>query len=139
MIKVANQFRKYGVFSTDGPELVCIPTKDVAPDDIKNELLGAWRRGQMLIEDFVNLRLSVQPKVGFYDTIKKQKAKTFSALYNTQVVAHDGSQKAIKADRDQFRGLLIALKTGRNIDLNNLLQHELCPVTRSLAHMNGSF
>ncbi|KAG1654512.1 hypothetical protein GQR58_024970 [Nymphon striatum] len=46
-------------------------------------------------------------------------------------------QKDIKADRNLIQRLFVAAQSGRDIDLNAILSHELSKVPRSLASTNG--
>ena len=47
-------------------------------------------------------------------------------------------QNSVKADRDIFRRLIVAAKGVRQIDLNQILRHELTDVPYSLANADGS-
>jgi len=42
----------------------------------------------------------------------------------------------MKADRDLFRRVIIALESGREVDVDKMLEHELSPVPLSLANLN---
>lgn len=50
------------------------------------------------------------------------------------------SQKSqtIKADRNLFQRLLVAKDSGRDVDLKNILSHELTPVPLALADTAGN-
>ena len=45
---------------------------------------------------------------------------------------------AMKADKDLLRRVIVALESGRDVDVNTLLQSELAPVPKSLATLDGS-
>ncbi|CAH3016509.1 unnamed protein product [Porites evermanni] len=45
---------------------------------------------------------------------------------------------AMKADKDLLRRVIVALESGRDVDVNTLLQSELAPVPKSLATLNRS-
>ncbi|CAH3171120.1 unnamed protein product [Porites lobata] len=45
---------------------------------------------------------------------------------------------AMKADKDLSRRVMVALESGRDVDVNTLLQSELAPVPKSLATLDGS-
>ncbi|CAH3177448.1 unnamed protein product [Porites evermanni] len=44
----------------------------------------------------------------------------------------------MKADKDLLRRVIVALESGRDVDVNTLLQSELAPVLKSLATLDGS-
>ncbi|KAG1689631.1 hypothetical protein GQR58_007712 [Nymphon striatum] len=60
LCKIMAEFQRLGVF-TDTEEhvedLVCLATKDVVPDSIKEDVLKARERGTTLVEEFVTTRL----------------------------------------------------------------------------------
>ena len=44
----------------------------------------------------------------------------------------------MKEDRDLLRRVIVALESGRKVDVNTLLQSELATVPKSLATIGGS-
>ena len=44
----------------------------------------------------------------------------------------------MKADKDLLRRVIVALESGRDVDVNTLPQSELAPVPNSLATLDGS-
>ena len=44
----------------------------------------------------------------------------------------------MKADKDLLRRVIVALESGRDVDVNTLLQSELAPVPKSLATLDRS-
>ena len=64
--------------------------------------------------------------------------KTFETLYTVPVSGDKSKTIAIKADKDLLKRVIVALESGRNVDVNTLLQSELAPVTKSLATLDGS-
>ena len=44
----------------------------------------------------------------------------------------------MKADKDLLRRVIVALESGRDVDVNTFLQSELAPVPKSLATLDGS-
>ena len=53
-----------------------------------------------------------------------------------QTITNSGKSKNIKADRNLFRRLLSAASSGRQVDLDNVLQYELSPVPLALATLH---
>ena len=64
--------------------------------------------------------------------------KTFETLYTKPVSVDKRKTIAIKADKDLLKRVIVALESGRNVDVNTLLQSQLAPVTKSLATLDGS-
>ena len=144
-------FEQHHVFSpTSHPEcLFSIATKDLATFEIQESLLGAKDMGQKQVKDIVQQRLTEplqqQPnneqgdtKVQFTDTMHKNNALTFDSLYQ---VAKGGKEKEkntiLRADRSVLQRLIVAYGAGREVDLHNVLSHELMSVPISLADTNG--
>ncbi|CAB4002170.1 5 -3 exoribonuclease 1 [Paramuricea clavata] len=105
--------------------------------------------GQKQFKDFVQQRwtgpLQQQPnneqgetKVQFTDTMHKNNAITFDSLYQ---VAEGGKKKEkntmLRADRSVLQRLIVAYGAGREVDLHNVLSHQLMSVPISLAETNG--
>ena len=55
--KLVSHFQRFGVFSYAGDELVSQSTNDVAPEDVKTELVTAGEKGGTLVQVFVASRL----------------------------------------------------------------------------------
>ena len=64
--------------------------------------------------------------------------KTFETLYTKPVSVDKRKTIAIKADKDLLKRVIVALESGRNVDVNTLFQSQLAPVTKSLATLDGS-
>ncbi|CAH3020104.1 unnamed protein product, partial [Porites evermanni] len=86
-----------------------------------------------LVSQFSKL---IHKTANFHDTIKQQKLKTFETLYTVSVPVGN-SKKVIKADRDLLRRVVVALESGRDIDVDDLLTRELSPVPFSIATLDG--
>ena len=54
-------------------------------------------------------------------------------MYKVKVTVQKDKVVEVKAERDIFRRLLIASDSGRNVNLENILKHELSPVPLALA------
>ena len=64
--------------------------------------------------------------------------KTFETLYTVPVSVDKSKTIAMKADKDLLRRVIVALESGRDVDVNMLLQSELAPVPKSVAILEGS-
>ena len=70
-------------------------------------------------------------------TIQKNKAKTFASLYEV-VQPPEGKQNIIKVDRNILQRRITAYRAGCEVNLENIIQHELMIVPLSLATTSGS-
>ena len=105
---------------------------------MKQDLLGVEEIGKKVIKEFVETRL-IKKDVKFHDlTLKQQSVKTFETLYTVPVSVDKSKTIAMKADRDLLRRVIVALESGRDVDVNTLLQSELAPVPKSPATLDGS-
>ena len=101
------------------------------------DLLGVEEIGKKVIKEFVETRL-IKKEIKFHDTLKQQKVKTFETLYTVPVSVDKSKTIAIKADKDLLRRVIVALESGRDVDVNTLPQSELAQVPNSLATLDGS-
>ena len=126
VLRLVSQFKKYDVFrhTTD---LVAVTTGDVASAEIKEDLLEAEETGKAAMKEFVNDRLA-KKDVKFHYRLKLQKLKTSETLYLVPVIIDNSKTISVKADRDLLRRVVVALESGRNIDINTLLQKEFLPI-----------
>jgi hypothetical protein len=137
---------RFHVFAPDTHHaaLQNIATKDVASEEIQTSLLNARVMGQKQLDEFVEDRLvgdaeTSVPQHSLYDTIKKNKAPTFDDLYKVvQHSAEKNKRTVLKADQNFLQRLVTAYASGRTINLDNVLNHELLPVPVSLAELNGN-
>ena len=139
VIKIQQQFIRFKVFDGQQEELVSLATKDVASEDVRLALFTAEDRGKELVDAFITERLASESQ-SFYDTIKQNKSKTFHSLYLTpgsSSTKEKSDKKMIKADRKLFQRILVARDAGRDVNLENIMSHEISPVPLSLAHPGG--
>ena len=80
----------------------------------------------------------MKKEIKFHDTLKQQKVKTFETLNTVPVSVAESKTIAMKADKDLLRRVIVALESGRDVDVNTLLQSELAPVPKLLATLDGS-
>ena len=78
--RIVEQLRHFSVFSHNGPDLICLATNDVAPENIKDALLSSKDRGQAKVREFVQSRL-IGTDVSFHDTLKQTKSLTLKNMY----------------------------------------------------------
>ena len=126
----------FNPFGRKQDDLICISTNDVAPDAVKKDLVTAKERGKSLIEDFISTRLGPNASVDFFNPIKKNKSKTFEAI-SSEPPKLSSAPKVLKADRKIYHRLLSAASSGHDINLPNILKHELSPVPPSLASLDS--
>ena len=119
-------------FSNTTEDLVCLSTGDVAPDDVRDGLLSVEKKGVTLVQDFVKSHL-IEQSTDFYSRLPQNKAQTLATMYKVKVTVQKDKVVEVKAERDIFRRLLIASDSGRNVNLENILKHELSPVPLALA------
>ena len=69
--------------------------------------------------------------------IQNNKANIFASLYEV-VQPSKGKQNIIKVDGNILQRLITAYRAGREVNLENILQHELMTVPLYLARTSGS-
>lgn len=137
--KVLEELERLQVFSGQENDVLQNPaTKDLATDVIANSLLNAKTYGQEQLEKFVKDRL-IDKTVALRDTIKKNKAYTFASLYSLEQTTKLSEKTGIiKVDRNVLKRIITAYDAGREVNLEEILQHELMPVPVAIAETNGS-
>ena len=98
-------------------------------------MLEAEEIGKTIVNEFVQVRL-IKKEVKFHDSLKQQKLKTFETLYSVPASLDKDKTVAIKADRDLLRRVVAALESGREVDVDPLLQRELSSVPLSIATLD---
>ena len=88
---------------------------------------------------FVDKRLCEHPDSDHHMNLKApiQKNKAKTSLYEV-VQPSKGSQNITKMDRNIIKRLITVYRAGREVNLKNVLQHELMTVPLSLATSSGS-
>ena len=133
--------QSFGLFSDKLPQtLQNIANKDLATQDVEEDLLTAAQKGQDQLDAFVEERLlpTEERRVGFWDRLQQNKYLTFATIYEVkQSDVKSIKAKTIKADRNIFQRLITAYEAGRPVNLNNIMTHELFVVLLSLAETNG--
>ena len=71
-------------------------------------------------------------KSSLYDTINKTKFKTFPSIYKLPVT-NEKQKTVIKADHELFLHIIIASEAGCDINIDDILKHELSRIPLFLA------
>ena len=69
--------------------------------------------------------------------LRSRSLRHLKRFFTVPVAMDKDKTVAINADRDPFRRLIVALESGRDVDVDLLLQRELSAVPPSLATVNG--
>ena len=77
-------------------------------------------------------------KVPFRDTLPRNKYLTFSSVFEVKQTEARTAKKVVYADRKFLQRLITASKAGRDVNLDQIIIHELMPVPPALAEMNSS-
>ena len=117
-------------------ELTSLGSGYVAEESLKCDLLGAKEKGSKALVSFVTDRLQTN-NVGFYETLSKLKLGTFRDVQKKASVRAGGRNLILRADRNLFARLLV-IGQSRQMDLRELLKHELGLFPWSLASTDGS-
>ena len=109
-------------------------------DKVADDILNAFKTGQMLYGTFRNTRLLTQ-EINFHAIIKRNSIATFTkALHRKVTLDHkDGRIKTAEVNGN-ILGTLISyqLKIGRNIDFEKALSYPFSPVPLSISHPDGT-
>ena len=117
-------------------ELLSISSGYVASESMKQDLLLAKEKGTTALTAFIEERL-VKTSTGFFQTLPKLKLGSFRDAQKKTSVAAGDRNVIIRADRNLFARLLV-IGQSRQMDLKDLLTHELGPLPWSLASSDGS-
>ena len=100
-------------------------------------LLNASDNGKASLCEFVRDRL-VTKTTSIHATITRRKSKTLASLQTGLVNSAKQKTSVVKANRDLLRRVVVSMEAGREVDFDQLLEHELCDIPLSLANMDGS-
>ena len=107
-----------------------------AQEDAQKDLLRAEQVGKLQAEIFIEERIKSND-VGFYETVKRNKLKTFTSMLATEKVAVKDKEVVIRADRDLFARLLVIRET-REVSMKDFVGYSLAPVAWSLVTAIGN-
>ena len=131
VMEVISQWRNPFETSED---LVSLSSGSIASNTLKEDLLKAEEKVKSAFVSFVQDRLT-SSAVGFFETLPRLKLGKFGEV--KKMVNHGGKSFVLRADRNLFARLLV-IGQSRQIDLRDLLTHELGPVPWSLATYDGA-
>ena len=117
-------------------ELTSLSSGCVVTETIKSDLLAAKGKGTEALTAFVENRL-LSDSTGFFDTLPKLKLGTFRDAHKKTTVSKEGKAVILRTDRNLFARLLV-IGQSRQMDLRQLLVHELGPLPWSLALFDGT-
>lgn len=128
-------------FSNGSQPLASISTSAIPPPDhIAQVLARAYQAGETAFQNFKNNRLEPdKPLVKFYDTLKKQKLKTFANIRKAKRATKSKGDETVLRIR-AYRNLLvrmIIIAESRHLHMQEVLQHPLGPLPSSLMTSNG--
>ena len=103
---------------------------------VQKDLLNAQEIGAEKCKDFIENRIKSDKK-DFYDTISKNNLKSFTTMNTSKNITIKGRKVSIRAGRDLL-GRLLVIREKRGIETKELLRYSLCPITWSLANINGT-
>ena len=125
-------------FNPTDTELVKISSGTVAPDPIKQDLLGALSGGEEAYSLFKTKCIhSEKSGEHFFDKMTKMKLKTFTEIKKKSVTSVQAKEIVLKADRNLF-GHMILIAQSRDLHMRDVLAHPLGPLPWSLANGDGS-
>lgn len=104
-------------------ELVSLSSGSVVNDSLKEDLLTAREKGKPALVSFVEDRLTTN-MIGFFEKLPRLNLGRFGEVKKT--ISAGGKSFVLRADRNLFARLL-DIGHSRDIDLRNLLTHELGP------------
>lgn len=116
-------------------ELLSLSSGYVANESMKQDLLMAKEKGTTSLTSFVEERLVTNP-TGFFETLPKLKLGSFCDAWKKTSLTAGNRNVIIIADRNLFSCLLV-IGQSRQMDLRELLTHELGPLPWSLASFDG--
>ena len=117
-------------------ELARLSSRCVVTETIKTDLLAAKEKGTEALTAFVDDRL-LSDSVGFFDPLPKLRLGTFRDAQKKTTVSKEGRDVILRTDRNLFARLLV-IGQSRQMDLRQLLVHELGPLPWSLALFDGA-
>ena len=119
-----------------------ICTKDLATNAIQEALLHAKAPGGKHVTEFVKERLLIEDgkvTVPFKTVPRRNKPQTLESLYDIAKDKTQNERKVVwKADRDVMQRLITSYEGVRNVNIQNVMRHELMPVPISIAETDGS-
>ena len=133
--RIIEVLQRLNMFGTSSTALQNIATKNLASSDIESFLLDAEKLGREQFELFLKQRI-IKPidgkqRIDLTAPLARKKALTFASLYT---VSTDVGRKpaTVKAVRNILQRLVTDYMSGRPVNLDKILNHELLPVPVAL-------
>ncbi|XP_043192970.1 uncharacterized protein LOC122365640 isoform X2 [Amphibalanus amphitrite] len=129
--------QKYEVVPAQDEILMNMTTKEACLPEVQHALLSARTQGEQLLQDFVRTRLDpVEASVcTFYSPLKKQRCLTFASMLKTS--AKPQKQDSVEVDGRLLQRIMGLYESGRPVNINVIMQHELTAVPTSIALPDG--
>ena len=90
-----------------GDDLISLSSGLYAPSELVEDLLNARTKGLEDCMDFIKLRCSEKPSMGYFDNFKKRMLQTLSSLKKTVSVKSKDRTLPLKMDKDLFARITI--------------------------------
>ena len=140
--RMATYLKQNGVFHNKVDTLQNMINNDLVTVSIEESLLGAECLGKKKLIEFVEKSISLAADndlhVDLKVPIRKNKAVTFASLY-TVVQDVKGKRSTIKMNRNSLQRLITAYMAGREVNVDNILQHKLMSVSLYLATISRTY
>ena len=101
-----------------------------------NHILNAKSIGQAAVEEFINVRLH-ERSVSFWNPVKKMNLYTFQSGNKTLKVTNKSETTLILKEHQLLYSRLLTVSAVRQLDLKEVLSHELSTIPLSLFHATG--
>ena len=120
----------------EGNALISFSSGLYAPPELVDDLLNAKAKGLEDCTNFIQLRCSDKPSLGFFETFTKCKLKNFSSLKKVVSVKSKDRTLPLKMDKELFACITL-LSQHRKIDLKEVFKYPAGPLPWSLADPFG--
>ena len=134
-------FKHHKVCLVDDTPFRNIVTGQIFSDDIYNDLIGSYEKGQELYKTFADERLKPESTVGLFAQLKMLKIKTCKQANKAATIKYKDELVTLK-EENIFISRIAMIRGTREIDMksNHLIieKHELTPVVHSLMKRDGT-
>lgn len=138
--RLKSSLQKYCVLPMEDVELVKMTTKEKCPEEVGKALLGAKMTGVQLVQDFAATRMQparASSSHPFYYPLKKQRCLTF-ASNKMAVQVKAAPAHSVEVDGRLLQRIMGMYESGRSVDIDDILRHELTSVPTSIALADGT-
>ena len=138
VVSLLKTFKHHKVTLLEDTPFRNIVTGQVFSDEIYNDLIGAYEKGQELYKTFVDERLKPESTVGIFAPIKKLKMKTCKQGNKAATVKYKDKLATLK-EENLFISRFAMIRGSREIDMKYIIgKYELTPVVHSLMKRDGT-